>query len=181
MPTTMSSLFVDVVVSWPLLAALLATLLRAGLAWQAELSWPEYRLLHGAKRVTFPTLQRLPLGFDSFVNHKDGRDDAEFLTTRAASPKAVVGHLRSAGGSLHLINSVKRRPDGLGDPLSVAHVVWTHDEAQTEAFLFHNADGTTDVYAHHETSVTDPDGHLTDPQHDGDPRGVVREALEANN
>lgn len=172
-----SPLVADLLAAWPLLAALLATLLRAGLAWQAELSWPEYRLLHAAKRATFPWLQRLPLGFDSFVNEKGGRDDAEFLTTRAASPRAVVGHLRSVGGSLHLINSVKRRPDGLGDPLSVAHVVWTHGDSQTEAYLFANADGTTDVYAHYETSVTDPDGHLTDPQHDGDPRGVVREAL----
>jgi hypothetical protein len=48
---------------------------------------------------------------------------------------------------------------------------------QTEAFLFANDDGTTDVYAHHEVSVTDPDGHLEARQRNGDPRGVVRDAL----
>lgn len=163
---------------WAVLA--LAVVMRAGLAWQSDLSWPEYRTAHGIRRLLFPVLQRrAPLGFDSFVNRKRGRTDDEYLRTVDADVRATVGRLRAGGGSLHLISSLKRRPADHGDPLTAAHVVWTHDDgSQTEAYLFANDDGTTDAYAHHETSVADPDGHLTDPQHDGDPRGVVTDALD---
>lgn len=181
---------------WAVLA--LAVVMRAGLAWQSELSWPEYRTAHGIKRVAFSTLDRLDASdlpiknlavfgrvakaavrFDSWVNDKRGRTDAEYLRTVETDVRATVGRLRAGVGSLHLISSIKRRPADHGDPLTAAHVVWTHDDgSQTEAYLFRNDDGTTDAYAHHETSVADPDGHLTDPQHDGDPRGVVIEALD---
>lgn len=169
----------DALAEWPLLAAALAVVLRAGLAYQRGLTWPEYRTLHACKRATFPALDRRePLGYSWFVNDKGRRDDAEFLTTRPGGVKTAADRLRAGGGSLHLINALKRRPATHGDPYSAAHVVWTHDDGtQTEAYLFRNDDGTTDVYAHHETGVTDPDGHLTGPQHDGDPRDVVRMAL----
>lgn len=169
----------DTLASTPELAVLVAILMRAGLAWQRSLSWPEYRTLHGLKRRVFPVLDRLePFGFTSFVNPKRGRTDAEYLTTVRGDYRGVVTTLRNGGGSLHLISSVKRRPDDHGDPYSAAHLVWTHDDgSQTEAFLFENDDGSTDVYVHAETSVTDPDGHLSDPQTDGDPRGVVTDAL----
>jgi hypothetical protein len=169
----------DALAEWPLLAAALAVVLRAALAYQRGLTWPEYRTCHALKRATFPALDRRePLGYAWFVTDKGGRDDAEYLTTRPGGVRATVDRLRAGGGSLHLINAVKRRPATNGDPYSAAHVVWTHaDGTQTEAYLFRNDDGTTDVYAHHEEGVTDPDGHLTGPQTDGDPRGVVRGAL----
>jgi hypothetical protein len=166
---------------WAVVA--LAVVMRAGLAWQRSLSWPEYRLLHGVKRRLFPILQRrAPLGFDSFVNAKGGREDAEFLRTVPASVPDVVGWLSRGDGSLHLLNSVKRRPDTHGDPLSAAHVVWVHpDGTQTEAYLFANADGTTDVYAHTEPSPSRPLAHLGgEAQSDGDVRGIVTEALDRN-
>jgi len=167
---------VDLLAEYPELAVALGLLLRAGLAWQSELSWYEYRTLHGLKRVAFPTLERLVPG-NLFVNTKGGRDDAEYLTTVDASIRETVRDLRSNGGTLHLISSLKRRPPEHGDPLTRAHVVWTDGGEQTEAYCFANADGTTELYAHAEASVTDPVGHLTGPQTDGDPDGVVAAAL----
>jgi hypothetical protein len=56
--------------------------------------------------------------------------------------------------------------------------VFYHDDGkQTEAYIFANSDGSSDVYVHVETATTDPDGHLTDEQLDGDVRGRVRAAL----
>jgi hypothetical protein len=164
----------------PALLVALALVMRAGLAWQRSLTWPEYRLLHGGKRLLFPVLQRrAPLGFDSFVNAKGGRDDAEYLRTYQASVRDTVSRLTAAGGSLHLLNSIKRRPGEHGDPLTAAHVVWDHGTDQTEAYLFANADGTTDVYAHFEPSPEMPLEHLGGgQQQDGDPRGVVTAALD---
>lgn len=170
---------VAVLTEHPELAFVLALILRAGLAWQGELTWYEYRTLHGLKRLLFPVLDRR-LTFVSFVNPKGGRDDPEFLRTLDYSPAYVVGTLRQAGGSLHLINALKKRPASplMGDSLTAAHVVFTHDDGmQSEAYLFDNGDGTTDVYVHVETSVTDPVGHLTDAQTDGDARDVVADAL----
>lgn len=160
----------------------LAFILRAGLAWQGELSWYEYRTLHGMKRLAFPRLHpyaKKHVGFSSLVNDKGGRRDAEYLSTDPRGYKRVAGTLRAAGGDLHLISSVKRRPPDYGDPLTVAHVTFLHDDGtQSESYLFRNDDGTTDVYAHHEPSPADPDDHLGgNSQADGDPRGVVREAL----
>lgn len=165
---------VDLFRQSPELAVGLALLLRAALAWQRGLSWYEYRTIHGFKRAVFPVLDER-LALVSFVNPKGGRDDPEFLRTVDGSVRQTVGDLRREGGTLHLINALKRRPDGT---LTAAHVVWTHpDQTQTEAYLFDNGDGTVDVYAHYETSVTDPEGHLSDRQNDGDPLGVVTKAL----
>ena len=162
----------------PELLAAVAVLARLALAWQRQVSWYEYRTLHGLKRLVFPRLEQLYPG-NLFVNAKGGRDDAEFVMTVDRSVRELVRQMQSGNGSLHLLNALKRRPSEFGDPLSRAHVVWTHsDGEQTEAYLFANADGTVDVYAHHETSVTDPLGHLQDEQVDGDPDGVVRRVLE---
>jgi len=168
---------VELFAKYPELAVVLAAVMRAGLAYQRGLSWYEYRTLHGMRRILFPVLQdALPVV--SFVNWKHGRKDKEFLTTRKATVAATARQLMAGNGSLHLLSSIKRRPEDHGDPLSRAHVVWTHaDGRQTEAYLFANDDGTCDVYVHTEESVTDPVGHLTGEQRDGDLRGVVREAL----
>jgi len=166
----------DLLTRYPVLVAILALVMRAGLAWQSELSWYEYRTLHGLKRLLFPRLEgRLPVGL---VNEKGGREDAEFITTLSRTPRQVVSDLRAAGGTLHLIASVKRRPAEYGDPLTRAHIIFTEGNDQTEAYLFKNSDGTTDVYAHYEPSPSTPLEHLGgDQQDDGDPKGVVRAAL----
>jgi hypothetical protein len=134
---------------------------------------------HRFKRGVLPVLARLPVVGPAvlWISEKGGRDDAEYVTTIDASVRAVVADLRRGGASLHLINSLKRRPAGHGDRLTAAHVVWTIDDEQVESFLFRNTDGTVDLYAHTETSTDDPLGHLTDPQTDGDAYGVVADAL----
>jgi len=174
----------DTILSNPSPLAILAGVVRATLAWQRGLTWPEYRLAHGLKRLLAPRLDhRLP-GV-SLVNDKGRHDDAEYLTTTAAPLGVVVRACRAAGASLHLVNSLKRRPaaNGQRDEFSVAHLVWTHDDGrQTEAFLFPAAKGRgVDVYAHAEASVADPAEHLRETQQvDGDPRGVVRSVLESD-
>jgi hypothetical protein len=163
---------------YPESVVVLAAILRAVVGWQRGLSWYEYRTIHGLRRMLFPVLDRT-LGVVRFVNHKPaGRDSPEFITTVDGSIKATARLLKDGGASWHLVSSIKRRPAEHGDPLTRAHLVWLHESGdQTEAFLFKNDDGTTDVYAHHEASVLNPEAHLTEPQTDGDPQGVVTAAL----
>ena len=169
----------DTLANNPALVVVLAVVMRAGLAWQRSLTWPEYRTLHGLKRLAFPPLARTGRIPISLINEKGGRDDAEFLRTYSANVRGTVKRLTAAGGSLHLIASVKRRPDTHGDPLTTAHVVWDHGTDQTEAYLFRNDDGTTEVYSHFEPSPETPLEHLGgEAQQDGDPRGVVGAALD---
>jgi len=159
----------------PVPLAVLTLILAAAVHYQRGLTWTEYREIHRLKRRLFPRLDRV---WPHFVHEKGDVDDPEYLTTRPQSPRTVWKQLVSEGASPHVIASLKRRewPDGSVD-YSVAHAVWTHDDGtQTEAYLFHAPTGT-DVYAHRETSVTDADGHLSDPQTDGDPKGVVKRAL----
>jgi len=158
----------------PVPLAILTLAIAAVVHYQRGLTWAEYRQIHRAKVRLFPTLAR-PSVPVSLVNSKGDRSDAEYLVTRKQSVSAVWKQLVAEGGSPHLVCSIKRRPPG---EYSAAHVVWIHaDGSQTESYLFANGDGTTDVYTHYETAVTDADGHLSDPQTDGDPRGVVRDAL----
>jgi hypothetical protein len=160
------------------LVVILGLVLRALRAWQTELTWPEYRAIHRVKRGVFPAYMRLskavallpslPLVYD-----KNGRDDAEFIATVDAPLRRTVKSLRASGGTLHVLNSLKRRPDTHGDPYTAAHVVWYVGGDQVEAYLFRNDDGTVDVHAHTETSTDDPLGHLTDEQINGDKYGVL--------
>lgn len=168
----------DLLVEYPWVVPIVAIALRALLAWQSSLSWPEYRTLHGIKRLVFPVLdRRVPVL--SWVNAKGGRDDAEYLTTVDTGVRATTRRLIDGGGRLHLLNSIKRRDGDAGDPFTLSHVVWLHgDGTQTEAYLFRNDDGTTDVYAHHEPAPSKPLAHLGgEDQSDGDVRGVVTDAL----
>lgn len=172
----MSTAVIDRLAASPELVIVLAAVIRAAVAWQSELSWYEYRTAHGAKRLLFPSLEAILPGI-IFVNEKGGRDDAEYLATVYAPVREVAADLRANGGTLHLLNSVKRRPTGHGDTLTRAHVVFLDGDEQTEAYLFANDDGSTDLYAHAEAAVTDPVAHLTAYQTDGDPDGVVTDAL----
>lgn len=186
----------------PVIIAVITLVVAAVTRWQMGLSWTEYRQVHRVKRRLFPLLDRLTpdqiparlrripvvgrvlsalFAFDSFINEKGYRnDDAEYLRTDGRTVKEVWKTLVRQGGSPHLVSSIKRREEPDGSGLSAAHVVWTHDDGtQTEAYLFENGDGSTDIYVHHETATTDVEGHLSDPQTDGDPRGVVTKALAA--
>jgi hypothetical protein len=162
-------------------STVLLILLRIIIHWlvaeQARLTYPEYQTIHTVKTLLFriadPWASRRgrPL-----INDKDGREDAEYLTAWDGSPRDVLTTLHAEGWDYHLISTDKRRPDGT---LDGGHAVLYHDDGrQTEVYVFDAGHGMTHVYVHVETATTDPDGHLSDPQADGDPRGVVKEALE---
>jgi len=110
----------------PAVLAVLTLVMVALLRYQRGLSWHEYRAIHRPKVRLFPILDRLsPGGFDSFVNDKGYRDDAEYLTTRDSSVKAVWRRLVDAGGSPHLISSIKRRETPTGaTPATAAMQSW---------------------------------------------------------
>jgi hypothetical protein len=173
-----ASLAVELLAEYPALLAVVALVTRFALAWQTQLTYAEYRIIHRFKRGVFPIVDRVAGGAILWVSEKGDREDAEYITTVKAPYREVVNDLRKSGGSLHLLNSLKRRPEGNGDTLTIAHVVWTHDDgAQTEAYLFDNY-GSTDVYAHVEPSPQAPLEHLAGKQLNGDTRGVVAEALD---
>jgi hypothetical protein len=52
-------------------------------------------------------------------------------------------------------------------------VCYHDDGTQTEVYLFPSPSGNvTDVYAHVEGAITDPEAHLTEDQRHGDARGA---------
>lgn len=168
----------DLILGNPVLLGVLTVVILALVAYQRTLSYREYQTIHIIKTLVFRVLDPLasrrgrPL-----INDKGGRDDAEYLTEWDGTPRDVLTTLSAEGWDYHLVSTDKRRPNGT---LDSGHAVFYHDDGrQTEVYVFDNGDGTTAVYAHEETSTTDPDGHLSDPQDDGDPRGVVRQALKA--
>lgn len=169
----------------PFAIVIVAILVRAAVAWQRELTWREYVVAHGIKRIVFPILQRasersikvptLPL-----VSTKGGHSDAEYLGTSQFDTKTVVHGLRENGHELHLVNSLKRRDAvyGSGNEYTVAHTRYVHENGkQSEVYLFDAPNGT-DIYCHHEPGVESPADHLdVSKQVDGDVRGVVPESL----
>lgn len=165
---------IDALPTWgyPTLLALIVVVI----LYQRTLGWGTYRRIHRLKIRVLPLVDSLTNAF-VVSNKRAPGDDAEYVTTATMSVRDTFETLTDAGASPHLLNSIKRLPDG---SYSAAHVVWIHsDNSQTEAYLF-DADRGTHVYAHHETSVLDPEGHLSDPQRDGDVRGVVGDALNSS-
>ncbi len=146
--------------------------------YQRTLSWTEYKQIHKLKVRYFPLIGQFTSLF--LISHKGGRDDAEYIETVDKSVKEVFTQLNKNGGSPHILCSIKKRPnpDGEGTQYSAAHILWLKGNNQNEAYLFENDDGSTDVYAHRETAVTDPVGHMSDKQVDGDPENIIRPALE---
>lgn len=162
----------ETILTDPTLFPILIAILYALKYWQRGLGWYDYRTIHGLKVRLAPRLDRWIFA----VSRKGYREgDPEFLTTVDQPVKRVWKRMVASGGSPHLVNSVKRRetPEGRVE-YSKAHAVWYHgDGSQTEAYLFANANGTTDVYAHHEEVFTDADDHLDGDLVTGDPKGVV--------
>jgi hypothetical protein len=162
----------------PVLYAVLVLAIFAVVQYQRTLSWTEYRYLHGLKRRILPVVDRYTSLF--VVSRKGGDDDAEYLCSVDGDVSRTFKRLVDGGGSPHLINALKVRPVAGGNQYSAAHVVFFHDDGQqTEAYLFHGKHAAeTDVYVHVEPGVVDAKDHLEGKQRDGDPRGVVREALK---
>jgi hypothetical protein len=162
----------------PVLYAVLVLAIFAVVQYQRTISWGEYRFLHGLKRRILPVVDRYTSLF--VVSRKGGYEDPEFLCTVTDDVATVFKRLVGNGGSPHLINALKVRTVLDENQYSAAHVVFFHDDGQqSEAYLFHGKHGDeTDVYVHVEPGVVDAKDHLEGEQRDGDPRGVVREALK---
>lgn len=166
----------------PVLVSFIAVVVIALVYYQRTLSWPEYSTLRDIITILAPRLNKQPI---RTLSRKGLRDDPEYIATINQPVKTVWKALVEAGGSPHLIASVKFRVTREGErQYSRAHVVWKHADTdadshaeQSEAYLFDNGDGSCDIYAHAEGWVTNPEDHLTDGQQDGDPKGVVRDAL----
>lgn len=167
----------DLVLSNPYLSTALLVAILAIVAYQRTLSYREYQTIHTVKTLVFRVLDPLATRRGRpLINDKGNRDDAEYLAAYDGTPRDVLTTLDADGWDLHLVSTDKRRPDR---SLDDGHAVFYHDDGrQTEVYVFDTGHGMTHVYAHVETATTDPDGHLSDPQADGDPRGVVRQALD---
>lgn len=171
----------------------LSLVMYAVLRWQRTLSFHEYRTIHRAKRGVLPVIDRLSrpiirglrrqspaLGavgrfvIPHLIHEKGDRDDGEYVATWEMDRRELYDAVTADGWSPHVICSLKARTFAAEVQYSDIHAVYQHDDGmQTEIYTFTNPDGTHDVYAHHETSVVDPQGHLTGEQTDGDPRDVV--------
>jgi len=165
---------VSVLTSNPEAAVALGVVLRLARAYQNELTWPEYRALHRVKVSAVPLLQRLGVGERVLlVTPGYSRDHPAFVATVPEGLRETARELRDAGGSLHLICSLKRWGKRRGPPYSAAHVVWTVGDEQVEAILFSHRNGMTSVFCHTETAIDDPVGHLTDGVDAGDEYDVL--------
>lgn len=133
------------------------------------------------RRLLFETLDGL--GGHTFTKEK-GPDD--YVTTVNATPDAVERVLYSHY-QRNLLSSRKYRThhDG-GKQWAVGS--WVYDPPRTDfqhhVYLFETANGRTDIYAHREESVRDPDGHLNLDngygQVSGDPNNRVRDLLDTH-
>lgn len=159
----------------PALLLALTVVIILAVHYQRGLTWTEYRTIHRLKTLVFPILdRRVSIRLVSAKNSPD--KDREFVRSVARPASATARAIRSVGLSYHLINSIKVRPVDGGSQYSTAHFIQLHDDGtQTEVYLFEREGGqATDVYAHHETAVTDPDDHIEQTEQvDGDPRGVL--------
>ena len=143
----------------------------AVIQYQRTLSWREYRQYHRLKKRVLPWLAYV---WTHAIHEKGGTDDPEYIATWSCTLKQAYDTLSKAGLEPNLLSSLKRRPDGLSD----LHMVEYHDDGtQTEVYAFtagaNSRADSVDVYTHHETATTDPKGHLTDEQRNGDPRDVL--------
>ena len=174
----------EVVFDNPLALAALTLVMILGVHYQRGLSFREYRALQRGKNAVFPALDSWARSNGHFLVRTKGREgpeSPEHLSTTPASPREVYRELRDAGFSPHLLASAKRRPHPAGEgwQYAWAQLIYNHPEVtgQTEVYLFRQPGGGTAIYAHNETSVTDPEGHLRDEQVDGDPLGTVPASL----
>jgi len=175
----MQSNIPEYVMARPELVVGLTLVILAVVAWQRTLSYPEYRTAHLIKSLLFAvadgwaTNRGRPL---LRAKHPPDQSD-EFVATVDLTPTHTYQTLRRAGFAGHLVGTTKVRTGEWAH----AQMLFVHDDGQqTEVYLFPNADGGTDVYAHVETVVTNPMGHLTDAQTAGDARGVVSKVFNLN-
>lgn len=143
--------------------------------YQRRLTWGKYQRLHSLK------VRLAPLLDDYWPATKEvcyRNESPEYVTHLDESPREVFESLVKAGGSPHLVNSVKYRVHrGHREYMAFSVVFNVGKQEQTECYAFGGPRGGTDVMAHVETSILDVSGHLEDGGVSGDPRYIVRDAL----
>lgn len=153
----------DLIFSSPELSTILLIVVYVGLRYQKTLSYQEYRFFHLGKTFLFRLLdaKMTTLGRPLIHPKNPPETSQEYITTVSKPPRQVYEHFLSLGASPHLIATTKARPHNGGMQYTHSQVVFQQGDQQTEYYLFYN-DGETDVYGHAETTVLDPQGHVTD-------------------
>jgi hypothetical protein len=173
---------VDTAFQSPELLAALTLVITAVWYWQRQLTLTEYRAWHRLKATWFTRLDGIASRLGRpLVHGKGGRGHPEFIAGVHTPPAEVARDLLQYGFEPHLLATLKTRDGEHGPQPTWGQFVYTEQvkgkTIQTEAYIFRNVGGSTDVFGHVETSVLDPVGHLTDPQDDGDGRGHIKSAL----
>jgi len=157
----------------PVLVALLAVVLRAGIAWQRGLTYREVIVLESAKRNIARTLERLLpitlplLGWTIPSPAQAGRaltreaHVADHVTTVDASPREIVRAIRPPFQP-NLFSTSKYRV--ANDSVEWAHTQWAiyydHDGDPWKTHIYFFVVGPeTAVYAHTEPSEATPEAH----------------------
>jgi len=170
----------DWVLSNPELVLIVTVLVLLVYQWQKGLSYHKYRYVHSFRVLLFRALDPMARQYGRPLVYEKATEGPEFVIGLSDSPKTVFHQLNSKEFSPHLIATVKSRVVNGQEQYCHSQLVYTHsDGRQTEAVLF-VYNGRCDVYSHVETSVTDPEGHLTDPQEAGDARDTIADALETD-
>jgi hypothetical protein len=165
----------EIILQNPLYLGILTVAILLVFGYQHSLSYREYITLNTVKGLVFTILNPYMTAKGRPLLREKGsiQDSDEYVVTEKKPLRRVYAMLRANGFTPHLIATTKVRDGERAD----AQLVYVHDDGkQTEAYLF-ASDGKVDIYAHVETAVFDPDGHLTDSQQAGDTRGKVLEAI----
>lgn len=166
----------EMVLSEPLLLGALTVAVIVGAHYQAGLTYREFRFTHVAKCYLFAALDPWARARGRPLVRTKG--DADYVETVDENARAWASTLWGPFDP-HLIATAKRRRVGAGHQWAHSQFVHFHnDGTQTEVYLFANDDGTTDVYAHVEGAITDPEAHLTADQRHGDARDVYKAKMK---
>jgi len=160
-----------------ILVALLTGVMILGYHLQKGLTYREFMAVHTAKSILFKALDaKARAKGRPLVRYKNYQDD-EYVTTVKQSPYTVAQTLQNNGFSPHVIATLKIRRNG--NRQQTCHSQWSkqmEDEQQVEVYIFPTDNGKTDVYAHEEGSILNPEKHLEGKQTDGSE--VVKELFE---
>jgi hypothetical protein len=170
----------EAVYSSPALLGILVVAVAAALHWQAGLSYREYITAHRLKCYVFSILDPWATKHGRPLLRVKGPADQsnEFVTTVTKPPREVARRLHGPFET-HLVATAKgrERTTRTGKYFQWSHSQWVTfyeidgEEWQTEVYLFSNGVNTTDVYAHAEPAVTDPQRHTEGQQLPGDAHG----------
>ena len=169
----------------PLLLAGLAAVLVLLVNYQKGLSYREVVVLSYLKVGVFAALDAVASRYGRSLATE--AHDEDYLTTLDVPPRTIVRKVRPPAQP-NLTSTAKYRTanDDAADR-QWAHSQWAirydrdGEPWQTHVYLFTNPDGSTDVYAHVERSVTDPEGHTEGKQINGDHHQRVADAYTGGN